>query len=276
LTVQKDARGGIKYVMDPESMHSLNTIAWDHSETTTERPDFLAPEARKALMQSLYMQQHDPEISFVLKDNKTSGLEPYLPPSTCSHLIIPFMAGIQPLFSIVITSSAKYWSFRPSDADFVRIMGVILRAQVLQNRVVEADMAKTTFLSSISHELRTPLHGLMSGLQLFEEAIESEDLGQAADLLPIIKNSGYALQNILNDMLQFGQLAHDNSKNKMSDVNLGEMVMSAVKTCIPRYFSWHKGTSTDVKISVEYEDRDWRAKIDESGFQRYACCEVEL
>jgi hypothetical protein len=225
-----------------------------------------------ALMKSLYMQQYDAEVAFEPQNNRTSGLEPYLPKSTQSHLIIPFMVGIQPLFSIIITSSEQYWTFRTPDINFVRSMGVILRAQVLQSRVVEADMAKTTFLSSISHELRTPLHGLMSGLQLFEDAIDNEDVSGAAEFLPIIKNSGYALQNILNDMLEFGQLAHGKTGSTTKEVDLGKMLVSAVKTCIPRYYTWHKGTSNNVIITVEYEDRDWTARIDESGFQRCVRC----
>lgn len=268
---QKDTKGAVKYVMDPESAHSLNTIAWSASPATHPRPDFLSAAARMALMKSLYMAQYDAEVSFEPQNFKTSGLEPYLPLSTRSHLVIPFMVGIQPLFSVIITSSEQYWTFRTPDVNFVRSMGVILRAQVLQSRVIEADMAKTTFLSSISHELRTPLHGLMSGLQLFEDAIDNEDLSHATEFLPIIKNSGYALQNILNDMLEFGQLANGKIGSTTTEVDLGQMLVSAVKTCIPRYYSWRKGTSNDVTITVEYEDRDWTAKVDESGFQRSVC-----
>ncbi|KAJ9114246.1 hypothetical protein QFC22_005698 [Naganishia vaughanmartiniae] len=264
----KDAKGAAKYVMDAESVCSLDTIAWDASSSDIERSKFLDAKARIALIKSLYVQQHDPEVAFEPQNNKTSGLEPYLPRSTRSHLIMPFHAGAQPLFSIIVTSSEKFWSFRTPDVNFVRSMGVILRAQVLQSRVIEADMAKTTFLSSISHELRTPMHGLMSGLQLLEEAIDGQDLEQAVNLLPIIKNSGYALQQILNDVLDFGQLAHGKTGSRTNEVDLAAVVISAVKTCMPRFYNWQEGHEKDVEISIVYEDLDWKAKIDESGFQR--------
>lgn len=72
------------------------------------RPDFLPAPARLALMKSLYMAQYDAEVAFEPQNFKTSGLEPYLPVGTRSHIVIPFMVGIQPLFSVIITSSEQY------------------------------------------------------------------------------------------------------------------------------------------------------------------------
>lgn len=112
------------------------------------------------------------------------------------------------------------------------------------------------------------MHGLMSGLQLLEEAIDGQDLGQAVNLLPMIKNSGWALSNLLNDVLDFGQLAHGKTGSRTKEVDLAAVVVSAVKTCMPRFFNWQEGHEKDVEISVIYEDRDWKARIDESGFQR--------
>jgi hypothetical protein len=82
-----------------------------------------------------------------------SGLEPYLPVGTLSHLVVPLFTVDKPVFLILASSTRSQYTFPAADISIVRSIGSILRAKAIQNRVLEADAAKTAFLSSISHEL---------------------------------------------------------------------------------------------------------------------------
>lgn len=200
-----------------------------------------------------------------------SGMEAFLPVSTTSHIVAPFFTGDQPLFLIVVGKSVTGRRFGTSESNFVRSIGVVLLAKMLQSRVVKADMAKTVFLSSISHELRTPMHGILSGLQLVREAINSSNMEQVERLLVVIESSGYTLQHILNDVLDFGVVSQDSTPSRESDgpatsqIDLKAAALSVAGTCARRLDA--EGNSK-VKMLVECEERDWRANIDAAGFQR--------
>lgn len=73
-------------------------------------------------------------------------------------------AGNQYVFLIAVTSSRPGHHFRSTETTFVKSMGSVLRAHWLQSRVVEADAAKTRFLSSISHEASRALTGCATEL----------------------------------------------------------------------------------------------------------------
>lgn len=72
---------------------------------------------------------------------------------------------------------------RGGDTNFLRSLGHILRAQVLQARVVEANAARTRFMSSISHELRAPMRGVLSNLHLLHGAFDSGDTVEVKTIL---------------------------------------------------------------------------------------------
>lgn len=200
-------------------------------------------------------------------ENGTSGLEAFLSQDTQSHAAIPFFGGDQPLFLLVASISHFSHILQGGDTTFLRSLGNILRAQVLQARVVEADAAKTRFVSSISHELRTPMHGVLGNLQLLHDAFDAGDLVEAKTLLGHADASGHALQRILNDVLDFGTITHGRlslAKNTM--VDLGSVMLSVARICEA---GMHALKRDKVKIWVEMEERDWTANVDDAGFQRY-------
>lgn len=140
---------------------SLIASDGDTSAVDQIRVNIQTAEARTAL--SAFLQKHtaDASCDFDLESG-LSGLECLFPRGTTSQLIIPFRSsGVtvgagdndQYVFLIAVTSSRPAHHFRSAETTFVKSMGSILRAHWLQSQVVEADAAKTRFLSSISHEV---------------------------------------------------------------------------------------------------------------------------
>lgn len=188
---------------------------------------------------------------------------------------MPFFLGDQPLFLFLISTSRPFAYFRASDTAFLRSMGNVLCAHVSQTRVLEADAAKTAFLSSISHELRTPMHVLLSGMELIRQSAAQRDWDGVEDLLAMTEASGSALQQILNDVLDFGfmeqgtSVGTETSAKGMADkrhtVDLGQVVLDTVQTASKRI---QADDSARVQLVATIEERDWKADIDESGFRR--------
>jgi len=199
------------------------------------RPPSLAKETIVAT--SNFLRQYGTRRIAVYDPDTTgsSGFEPYLPATATSHLCIPFYGGSQPLFIVIAATSRPFYSFRASEINFIRTMGVILRARLLQARVIEADAAKTTFLSSISHELRTPMHGVLSGLQLMRDAGKWGPESEMERLLSLTESSGQVLESILNDVLDFGSWQQGGKVGiKMSQRDLGSVVLATADMCVPR------------------------------------------
>lgn len=66
-----------------------------------------------------------------------------------------------------------------------------------------ASAIKGSFLATMSHEIRTPLNGLLGVLQLLKDSRLDED---QTKLLQVALNSGYALHEIINDILDFTRI----------------------------------------------------------------------
>jgi signal transduction histidine kinase len=199
-------------------------------------------------------------------DKEKSGLEPYLPAGTRAQLIMPFSVPDTLFFVIIAISSVAHYKFQAEGINLVRSMGSILRAQVMQNRVKEADAAKTAFLSSISHELRTPLYGVMTGLELVNKAVEMEDWPSIKSVLPTMQSSSQVLSTILNDVLDFGKqdIGRDKAVAPSETIDLIVAATYAAMVCASQYLNTAGGAS----LSFEYEDRDWNAAVEPARFSR--------
>ncbi|KAL7419438.1 hypothetical protein Q5752_006276 [Cryptotrichosporon argae] len=230
------------------------------------RADFSTPPAIAAI--AALLETHGLDSAHEFRDGLSSGLEPFLPPDLRSHVALPFATAGDPLFLVIVASASS--TVAAHDITFVRSMGVILHAQIVQSRLVEADAAKTLFLSSISHELRTPMHSLMTGLQLVAESLQEREPEQALALLPTVIASGRTLQQILNDVLDSGGLLHAGrgsgipKRHATAEADLAAVVIETAKAC----WATRNSETLPVMLKVEWEERDWRCMISEVGFQR--------
>lgn len=156
--------------------------------------------------------------------------------------------------------------FTVGDVNFIKNLGSILVAKSIQTRVMREDAAKTSFLSAISHELRTPMHAVTTAHVLMREAIVDGRVGDLEELLLLSESSSRTLTNILNDVLDYGKgTAGDQPENRNKLVpDLLRTVVQTVKVAESQYVN----ESSNVCISVEYDDRNWAVNIDEARFQR--------
>ncbi|KAJ7037861.1 hypothetical protein C8F04DRAFT_1090413 [Mycena alexandri] len=207
------------------------------------------------------------------------------------HLALPFYSANRPNLLIVVASAAPFFSFHPSDVTFVSNLGAMLVAHLAQRIIVEADAAKTAFVSQISHELRTPLHGLLGQLELVRESFVIGELSSVPALLDSAEFCGAALRGIVDDVLDFGKMAQSLRGDQdvpalLSRPVLMDLVQTTLETargCWFRRLQWEKANAVStpqpgsepppfLELAVEYEDRsmlkNWWVSLDATGFTR--------
>ncbi|KAJ7926876.1 hypothetical protein B0H13DRAFT_1066300 [Mycena leptocephala] len=204
-------------------------------------------------------------------------------PGPIAHLVLPFYSSHRPNMLIVVASATPFFSFKPADVTFTSNVGVILVAHLAQNAIVEADAAKTAFVSQISHELRTPLHGLLGQLDLMRDTISSGELAIFPSLLDAAEFCGAVLRDIVDDILECGkteQVSRDgHSGDRLRHVlaDLAQSTVESSRSCWLRRIQWQSLTAgatspPPVGLSVEYEDRttlkNWWISLDLPGFMR--------
>lgn len=109
----------------------------------------------------------------------------------------------------------------------------------------KADRAKSEFLANMSHEIRTPMNGILGMADVLSESALSTDDRQCVDT---IRDSGYALLKIINDILDLSRLESGMLEVSEVDFNLRQCVEGAVELLR------HKAEQKNISLTVEYED----------------------
>lgn len=90
----------------------------------------------------------------------------------------------------------------------------------------EADRAKSVFLANMSHEIRTPINGILGMTEL---ALATNLTAEQRELLTLAKDSGDALLDIVNDVLDYSKIEAGKLDLETIPFDPVEVVSSAVK-----------------------------------------------
>jgi signal transduction histidine kinase/FixJ family two-component response regulator len=102
--------------------------------------------------------------------------------------------------AFLLTFATLQWCFA------LLAFGTVRLARSLKGeraRAEEASRLKSQFLANMSHEIRTPLNGVLGMAQLLEERL---DPGAEREMAGTIRQSGGALLDILNDILDLAKI----------------------------------------------------------------------
>lgn len=126
----------------------------------------------------------------------------------------------------------------------------LLREQMIiakerESEAKKASQAKTDFLASMSHEIRTPLNAILGMADTLHETELSEE---QSEYLTILRNSGKALYNIINDILDLSRI----ESGKLEIEKIEFFIHDLLKETISLFLI--KAKSKGIQISYSISD----------------------
>ncbi|MEK7483431.1 MAG: ATP-binding protein [Planctomycetota bacterium] len=105
----------------------------------------------------------------------------------------------------------------------------VRQLKLSEERALQANQAKSVFLSSMSHELRTPLNAIIGFSQLMET--EFTPNSQQKKNLNIILNSGKHLLNLINNILSITKIEEGRIILVCNSFSLSDLIQSLENIC---------------------------------------------
>ena len=129
------------------------------------------------------------------------------------------------------------WLFRDvsSQAQAEEEWAELIGAQRAENeRLVELDHAKSSFLAEISHELRTPLTSILSFTELLRDGVGSDDPAEQREFLEVIGRNADRLLRLVDDLLLLDRMESGAHPLEWGTIDVPTLVASSVATFAPR------------------------------------------
>lgn len=108
---------------------------------------------------------------------------------------------------------------------------VVVLRDITQQK--ELDRVKSDFLSVVSHELKTPLHSIKGFVDIILMGKTGPVSETQRDFLGTVKQQAEALQNMINDLLEFSRLEAGQIKLRIDNVSLCEVAQAVVDRLTP-------------------------------------------
>jgi PAS domain S-box-containing protein len=123
-----------------------------------------------------------------------------------------------------------------------------------RDEAVQANLAKSEFLSRMSHELRTPLNAILG----FAQLLEMDDLREAQrEQVGYIVKAGRHLLSLINEVLDVSRIDAGSMTISPEPVNVDELVSGAVAMVRPL------ADENRVTINASFETRDVYVEADQ-------------
>lgn len=122
-----------------------------------------------------------------------------------------------------------------------QLEGALERANMLAEKALAVDLAKSEFLANISHELRTPLNAIIGFSQVLAEQDLTDEQGHYVD---IIRESSENILQLINDILDFSRIEVGRLDVQVGNCSLGYLL--AITESLMRPAAMEKGLKFEI------------------------------
>ncbi|RCV90030.1 sensor histidine kinase [Billgrantia montanilacus] len=102
------------------------------------------------------------------------------------------------------------------------------RLDWLSTRLNDLEAQKQQFLRHMSHELKTPLASVREGSALLSDGVAGELSPRQREILSLIDSSGRELQRLIEQLLDYNLLQHNQRAVALEQVDVATLVMSTL------------------------------------------------
>ena len=132
----------------------------------------------------------------------------------------------------------------------VRVLQRTARLNVMTERALAADAAKTRFLATVSHEVRTPLNGVIGMASVL---LVSELERETRQYVEIIMTSAHHMLDVINRLLDFSKLGHTPGDADSSEFDLRVVVDEVIGEA--RFLPYAREVDLQADWELELETR---------------------
>jgi PAS domain S-box-containing protein len=113
---------------------------------------------------------------------------------------------------------------------FVKIARDLTERKLMEDALNDADKRKNEFIATLAHELRNPLAPIRTGLELLKKPATSDEV--KTRLLDIMERQMDSVVHLVDDLMEISRITQGKIHLKLEDIDLGEAVHAAVRTCL--------------------------------------------
>lgn len=161
-----------------------------------------------------------------------------------SLMVVPLMARGEVLGAITYVAPKAHHSYTEADLSLAEDLAsrcaiaidnarLYHMAQEAQAEAMEANRAKTLFLSTMSHELRTPLNAIAGYAELLEMGVHGPLTGEQKQDIRRIQANQQHLLGLVNSVLDFARIEAGRMEYHIGDVSVSDVIANVEMVVLP-------------------------------------------
>lgn len=157
---------------------------------------------------------------------------------------------INNIFLLSIIGTLSFLAFNILRPQRLKLIEALEDMDERRSEAESALKAKANFLANISHEIRTPLNGIIGVTDIMIEEFNTKNDKETVEQLSLVHQSGNALNELINDILDHSHMEHGNLKVNAEAFDPKEMVHLLCNMLSPQ--AEQKGLKLSIKNTDQF------------------------